>query len=111
MINEEKSDLVPLQTANYLGMTIDTRAARIFLSLAQVEKFLSVAETFCTMSAPSAHLLQVVLGHLALVERLVPHSLLRMYSLQWHLKMHGSPESDPPSLPVHLSREVSEDLS
>ena len=52
VINEEKSDLVPLQTAHYLGMTTDTGAARIFQSLARVEKFLSVAETFCTMSAP-----------------------------------------------------------
>ena len=49
-INKEKSDLVPSQTANYLGMTIDTGATRIFLSLARVEEFLSVAETFCTMS-------------------------------------------------------------
>ena len=28
-----------------------------------------------------------------------------MRSLQWHLKTHWSPESDPPSLPVPLSRE------
>ena len=52
VINEEKADLVPLQTANYLGMTIDTGAVRILPSLARVEKFLSVAETFCTLSAP-----------------------------------------------------------
>ena len=51
VINEEKSDLVPSQTANYLGMTIDTGAARIFPSLARVEKFLSLAETFCTLSS------------------------------------------------------------
>ena len=65
MINEEKSDLVLLQTANYLGMTIETGSARIFLSLARVEKFLSVAETFCAMSARPAQLRQVVLEHLA----------------------------------------------
>ena len=40
VINEEKSDLVPSQTANYLGMTIDTGVARIFPALARVEKFL-----------------------------------------------------------------------
>ena len=74
VINEEKSDLVPSQTANYLGMTIDTGAARIFPSRAQVKKFLSVAKTFCSMSAPSVQLWQVILGHLALLERLVPHS-------------------------------------
>ena len=81
-------------------MTIDTRAARIFLSLAQVEKFLPVAETFCTLSAPPTQLWQVVLGHLASLERLVPYSRLRMRCLQWHLKTHGSPKSDLPSLPV-----------
>ena len=74
VINEEKSDLIPSQTANYLGMTINTGATRIFPSLARVEKFLSVAETFCAMSAPPAQLWQVVLGHLASLERLVPHS-------------------------------------
>ena len=34
-----------------------------------------------------------------------------MRSLQWHLKIHWSPESDPSSLPVPLSQEVREDLS
>ena len=111
VINEEKSDLVPSQTTNYLGMTIDTGAARIFPSHVRVEKFLSVAGTFCSMSTPPAKLWQVVLGHLASLERLDPTSRLRMRSLQWHLKTHWSPELDPPSLPVPLSREVREDLS
>ena len=88
VINKEKSDLIPLQTANYLGMTIDTGAARIFPALARVDKFLSVAERFRALSAPLAQLWQVVLGHLASLERLVPHSRLRMRSLLWHLKMH-----------------------
>ena len=110
IVINEKSDLVPSETANYLGMTIDTGAARIFSSLARVEKFLSVAETFCAMSTPSAQLWQVILGHLASLEKLVPHNRLRMSSLQWHLKTHWSPKSDPPSLSVPLSPEVMEDL-
>ena len=111
VIYEEKSDLVPSQTANYLGVTINTGAARIFPSLAWVEKFLSVVETFCVLSVPPAQLWWVLLGHLASLERLVPHSRLRMCSLQWHLQTHWSLELDPPSLPVPLSREVSEELS
>ena len=51
------------------------------------------------------------LGHLALLERLVPHGRLRMRSLQWHLKSQWSPESDPPSLPVALPEEARRDLS
>ena len=35
VVINEKSDLVPSQTANYLGMSIDTRAARIFPVLAR----------------------------------------------------------------------------
>ena len=111
MINEKKSDLVPSQSAKYLGMTIDTGAGKVFLSLARVEKFLTVAERFCTMQSPPAQLWQVILGHLASLERLVPHGRLRMRSLQWHLKSQWSPESDPPLLPVALPEEARRDLS
>ena len=51
MINENKSDLMPSQTAKYLGMTIETEAGKVFPSLARVEKFLTVGERFCTGSA------------------------------------------------------------
>ena len=111
VINKKKWDLVPSQTAKYIGMTIDTEAGKVFPSLARVEKFLTVAESFCTMDAPLAQLWQVILGHLALLERQVPHGRLRMRTLQWHLKVQWSPESDPPSLAVPLPREVRRDLS
>ena len=111
IVINEKSDLVPSQAAKYLGMTIDTGAGKVFPSLAQVEKFLSVAERFCSMQSLLAQLWQVILGHLASLERLVPHGRLRMRSLQWHLKTQWSPESDPPSLPVALPEEARRDLS
>ena len=111
VINEKKSDLVPSQTAKYLGMTIDTEAGKVFPSLARVEKFLTVVESFCAMDASPAQLWQVILGHLASLEQLVPHGRLRMRSLQWHLKAHWSPESDPPSVPVPLLQQVRWDLS
>ena len=53
----------------------------------------------------------MILGHLASLERLVPHCRLRIRSLQWHLKTHWSPESDPPSLSVALPEEARRDLS
>ena len=106
VINEKKSDLVPSQTAKYLGMTIDTETGKVFPALARVKKFLTLAESFCAMEAPPAWLWQVILGHLALLERLVPHGRLRMRTLQWHLKARWSCESDPPSLPVPLPLDV-----
>ena len=76
IVINEKSDLVPSQTAKYLGMTIDTEAGKVFPSLARVDKFLTVAESFCTMDAPPAQLWQVILSHLASLERLVPQGAL-----------------------------------
>ena len=102
---------MPSQTVKCLGMTIDTEAGKVFPSQARVEKFLPVAESFCALDSPSAELWQVVLGHLASLERLVPHGRFRMRSLQWHLKVHWSPEMDPPSLPVPLPQEARRDLS
>ena len=111
VINEKKSDLLPSQSAKYLGMTIDTGAGKVYPSLARVEKFLTVAERFCSMQSPPAQLWQVILGHLASLELLVPHGRLQMHSLQWNLKTQWSPESDPPSLPVALPEEARRDLS
>ena len=106
---EERS--CPLADCEVPRHTIDTEAGKVFPSLAQVEKFLTVAESFCSMASPTAQLWQVILGHLASLERLVPHGRLRMCSLQWHLKVHWSPETDPPSLPVPLPQEARRDLS
>ena len=111
VINDEKSGLVPSQSATYLGMTIDTVAAKVFPTLERVEKLLLVAEQFLTVTTPPTRLWQVLLGHLSSLEKLVPHGRLRMRSLQWHLKTHWSTELDPPDLPVPRSREVEEDLS
>ena len=79
VINEKKSDLVPSQSAKYLGMTIDTGAGKVFPSLARVEKFLTVAERFCTMQSPPAQLWQVILG--GTVSR--PLCLLTSRLLRW----------------------------
>ena len=62
VINEKKSDLVPSQSAKYLGMTIDTGAGKVFPSLARVEKFLAVAERFCSMQSPPSSALAGDLG-------------------------------------------------
>ena len=61
---------------------------RVFPSMARVEKFLAVAESFCSVISPPAQLWQVVLSHLALLDHLVPHGRLRLRSMQWHLESH-----------------------
>ena len=82
MINEEKSDLNPSQSVEYLGMSIDTVATRAFPTVALVERFLSIARRFLSRQNPPAQLWQVLLGHTSSMEKLVPHGRLRMRSIQ-----------------------------
>ena len=111
VLNREKSDLNPSQSVEYLGMTIDTVAARVYPTLPHINKFIATARKFLARRDPAAQFWQVLLGHMSSLEKLVPRRRLRMRSLQWHLKSHWSPERDPPNLPVPRSRQVEEDLS
>ena len=56
IVINEKSDLVPSQTAHYLGMTIGTVAARIFPSLARVEKFVGGGDVLYHVCSPRSAL-------------------------------------------------------
>ena len=111
VLNREKSDLNPSQSEEYLGMTIDTVAARAYPTLPRIDKFIATARKFLACRDPPAQRWQVLLGHMPSLENLVPRGRLRMRSLQGHLKLHWSPERDPPNLPVPRSRQVEVDLS
>ena len=111
LLNDKKSELTPSQSVEYLGMTIDTVTARAFPTAARIDKFLSIARKFLACQTPHTQLWQVLLGHISSLEKLVPHGRLRMRSLQWHLKAHWFPETDPPRLPVPRSQQVEEDLA
>ena len=107
VINGKKSDLVPSQTAKYLGMTIDTEAGKVFPSGTSREIPDGSGELLYHGRSPSSALAGDPRSPgLASLERLVPHGRLRMRTLQCHLKAHWSPESDPPSLAVPLPQEV-----
>ena len=106
VINEEKSDLSPSRSVEYLGMIIDTVSARAFPTETRIQKFLSLARKFLSQPNPLAQRWQVLLGHMSSLEKLVPRARLQMRSLQWHLKSSWSTENDPPHLPVPRSRQV-----
>ena len=56
VINEKKSDLVPSQSAKYLGMTIDTGAGKVFPSLASREVPYGSVEILYHAISPSSAL-------------------------------------------------------
>ena len=111
VVNLEKSDLEPKRRSKYLGMIIDTVVGKVFPTESRIANILSIGTEFLSLLEPPAHMWQVLLGHMASLERLVPGRRLRMRSLQWCLREHWCPETDSPSQPVPWSPEVREDLT
>ena len=110
LINREKSDLIPKQSAKYLGMQIDTICARVFPTEKRIQNFLELSNEFLSSDLQPAILWQRLLGHMASLEKLVPCGRLRIRSLQWQLKVNWSPTWNLPQHLVPLSEEVKQDL-
>ena len=72
VINNEKSDLSPARSVEYLGMIVDTVSARVFPTKTRIQKFLSLATKFLSHISTSARLWQVLLGHMSSLEKLYP---------------------------------------
>ncbi|MPC77252.1 hypothetical protein E2C01_071703 [Portunus trituberculatus] len=87
-INLPKSDLVPSQRKQYLGMVLDSMSALVFPSPERVNQFLLVAQSFQEYRSPTVSLWRSLLGHLTSLERLVPGGQVCSQSLQWCLKKH-----------------------
>ena len=82
VVNPQKSNLVPSQVVQYLGVVIDARTFRASPSQERISKLLSTAEEFRSSASPPASLWLLLLGVLSSLAHLVPGGRLRMRSLQ-----------------------------
>ena len=94
-VNLDKSDLLPRQVKQFLGMVLDSRRALVFPSPDRVHRFQGVAQQFLVLKAPPASLWRSLLGHLASLIRVVPGGRIRVRSLQWCLRRSWKAASDP----------------
>ena len=82
VVNPQKSNLVPSQVVQYLGVVIDTTSFRASPSQERISKLQSTAEEFRSSASPPASLWLSLLGVLSSLSHLVPGGRLRMRSLQ-----------------------------
>ena len=108
VINPQKSNLVPSQVVQYLGVVIDTTSFRAFLSQERISKLQSTAEEFWSSASPPASLWLSLLGVLSSLAHLVPGGRLRMRSLQ--ICLHRSWDRQDLEAPVSASVECLQDL-
>ncbi|XP_066946935.1 uncharacterized protein [Macrobrachium rosenbergii] len=111
VINFRKSDLIPKQKVQYLGMLIDTAASRVFPSQAQINMFRKVVRQFLSQQDQPAQQWQVVIGHLSSLEKLVPHGRLHIRSLQWRLRDFWDQSLEPQLVLIPIPQEVRDDLA
>ena len=119
LVNYKKSNLIPSQRFEFIGILLDLVQARAWPAPHRREGLLRIIKTFSAAPLPAARLWQVLLGHLASLSQLVPRGRLHTRPIQLCLRQQWSPLRDPPhvlvapdaetleSVPAHLDAGVS----
>ena len=89
IVNLSKSSLVPTQTLDYLGMTLETSPLRVFPTLKRVQKFSLLLQEFLSDRLHPVSAWRSLLGMMSSMSAIVPGSRLRMRSLQLRLNAAG----------------------
>ena len=108
VVNPQKSNLVPSQVVQYLGVVIDSTSFRASPSGECISRLQSTAAEFQSCASPPASLWLSLLGILSSLAHLVPGGRLRMQSLQ--LCLHRSWDRQDLEDPVYASMECLRDL-
>ena len=108
VVNPQKSNLVPLQVVQYLGVVIDSTSFRASPSEERISRLQSTAAEFQSCASPPVSLWLSLLGVLSSLAHLVPGGRLRMRSLQ--LCLHRSWDRQDLESPVYASMECLRDL-
>ena len=108
VVNPQKSNLIPSQVVQYLGVMIDAQSFRASPSPERVSRLLSTAGEFQSSASPLASLWLSLLGVLSSLAHLVPGGRLRMQSLQ--LCLRRSWDRLDLQAPVSVTQECLRDL-
>ena len=81
--------LTPMQTQDYLGITIQTIPLRVFPTLKRIQKLSPLFQDFLSTQSHPVSVWRQLLGIMSSMSALVPGSRLRMRALQIRLNVAG----------------------
>ena len=110
LVNFEKSDLVPSQQFDFVGVHYDLQAALVMVTVKNQGKVTTALSTILEATCPTAHMWLKLIGVLTSQELLVPFGKLHKRPIQWHLRDHWSQCRDPLHFPVPLTPHILPDL-
>ena len=94
VINPEKSDLVPSQTFDFVGMHIDLRLGIVSVTEKNSLKLLSAVSDVIQSPAPTARMWLKLIGTITSQETRIHHGKRFKRHIQWHLKDHWTQAVD-----------------
>jgi len=110
LLNLGKSELVPAQRFNFVGMDIDLVEGLARPAAHRALVLSNLVESFLSLPEQPAHFWQQILGHLTSLEKLVPRGRLHMRPIQFCLTDQWTQLSGHPSALVTTSNEAREAL-
>ena len=108
VVNPQKSNLVPSQVVQYLGVVIASTSFRASPWVERISRLQSTAAGFQSCASPTASLWLLLLGVLSSLAHLVPGGRMRVRSLQ--LCLHRSWDRQDLEASVYASMECLRDL-
>ena len=111
VLNDEKSELVPQQEFDYVGMHCDLRDYMVSVTERNVMNILGKVSNFLTRDVWTAKEWQSLLGVLQSQCQYMAQGNLHLRPLQFHLKAQWRQLTGDPRDPVSLSTEVRETLA
>ena len=110
LINLEKSDLLPAQQFDFIGMHFDLLEGRVSITSKNLSKVLETVQRFVALEKASAQQWQSLIGVVGAQATVLPFGRLRVRPLQFFLKDRWSQKKDSQSLPIQIPKHIKDQL-
>ena len=111
LINLEKSDLVPSQQFDFIGLHYDLLIGRVFITSKNLTKVLEAVHKFVSKDSATAQEWQSLIGIMGAQAIVLPFGRLRVRPFQFYLKDRWNQGKDSPLLPIQIPSRLKDQLS
>ena len=106
LINFEKSDLVPTQKFDFVGILFDLCLGKAYIAVKNRDKVLSTVEHMIQRDQAPARKWQSLIGTLQVQATLIPLGRSKVRPIQFHLAQRWNQMRDPLNTPVPMSNSI-----
>ena len=106
LINFTKSELIPSQVFDFVGIHFNLHLGKAFITQKNLAKVLSIAKQMSQVQQASTRKWQSLIGTLQAQATLIPLDGLKVRPIQFHLSQHLNQARDPPTQQIPPTPEI-----